>query len=148
MSKKGNPGLNRRGSLLTATLPARCVRIQFPSQLACAVCNVYSLYMVKLWNALPTDIPRPKRPVTPSEPQPYVPDYRPVIKALKDLTRAFEAIQNREVPDAKGELSKKRSKAAHARWVKVPEKAKRRAHMLPAQTAKAKKKAVQDVQKP
>ena len=31
----------------------------------------------------------------PTSKQPYVPDYRPVINALKELVKAFEVIENR-----------------------------------------------------
>jgi ribonuclease D len=80
--------------------------------------------------------PAPK----PSEPKAYIPDYRPVIKALRELVRAFEVIDNRGIPPpllVPEEVHKRRSDSAKKRWETVPPE-RRRAITAAARTARTK----------
>jgi hypothetical protein len=78
------------------------------------------------------EIPPPRRPT-----QTYVPDYRPVIKALKELVSAFEVIENRGATQLQEEKTKRRKASAKKRWENVPPE-KRRANTAPARAARTK----------
>lgn len=81
----------------------------------------------------------PFRKSSPSPPQTYVPDYRPVIKALKELVRAFEVIENRGTTplNVSEEEKKKRRERAKKRWAEVPSE-KRKANTAAARAARRK----------
>jgi hypothetical protein len=71
-------------------------------------------------------------------PEEYIPDYRPVIKALKELAKAFEVIENRGDTHLQASEHKRRSDSAKKRWEPVP-KERRRAITAPARAARTKR---------
>jgi hypothetical protein len=79
----------------------------------------------------------PTRSLTPS--RAYVPDYQPVIKALKELLKAFEVVDNRGTTPLHTyqEEHKKRSEAMRKRHAATPPE-KRKASTLPARMARIK----------
>jgi TolA-binding protein len=70
----------------------------------------------------------------------YVPDYQPVIKALKQLVKAFEVVDNRGTTPLHTyqEEHKKRSEATKKRHAATPPE-KRKASTLPARMARRRK---------